>query len=143
MDNKKNNPREANKGKRQKEGACTRDSKERSQDFSNEQNPLVENGAQNRERIDKSTGNLADQYHPATESGKNQDKQSMENTKKAQQGDDYYDQGAPQPDAGDIKKRDESISDKIDKDRWDRPGQNPRKDPNYNPKKDPNLNPQM
>ena len=143
MQNKKRNQREANADKSQQENAFTRDPKERSQNFSNEQNPLVEDGSDNRETKDISTGNLSDQYHSATESGERQEKQSEQNTKASKRGDDYYDRGGDQPDASDFKEVDEKAMKKTKDSRWDKPGEDPRRDKDYKPEKDPNLNPKM
>ncbi len=117
MENKKRDKQEADSAKRQPEGTFTRDSKERNQDFSNEQNPDAEDLSKNKEHSDKSSGNLSDQYHPATESGEIQNKNNKANTKAAQQGDDYYDQGAHQPSLADEGEDDDEDDEDKDKKR--------------------------
>ncbi|SDB30784.1 hypothetical protein SAMN03097699_0621 [Flavobacteriaceae bacterium MAR_2010_188] len=107
MENKKKDKQEQDSTRRQPEGTFTRDSKERNQDFSNEQNPEAEDLSENKNHSDKSSGNLSDQYHPATETGEIQKKNNKANTKAAQQGEDYYDQGAHQPSLADEGDEDE------------------------------------
>lgn len=112
MSTKKHDHKKSDEGTRQPEGTFTRGSKERNQDFSNEQNPEVEDLSQNKNHSDKSSGNLSDQYHSATETGEIQNKNNKANTKAAQQGDDYYDQGAHQPSLADEGSDDEEDSKK-------------------------------
>ena len=97
MDTHKKDEKKKDAGELQKESTFTRDSKERNQDFSNEQNPELEEKKDHKNHSDKSSGNLSDQYHSATETGEIQKKNAEANAKAAQQGDEYYDQGAHQP----------------------------------------------
>ena len=107
MGNKENSNRNDSQEKGKREGTFADNSKERKQDFTNEQNPELENYSSNRDHKDKSSGNLSDQYHSATESGKAQNEKNLENTKAAHQGDEYYDQGAHQPSSADLDDVDE------------------------------------
>ncbi len=94
------------------EGTFTRDTRERNQDFSNEQDPNADEGKETDEHVDKSSGNLSDQYHSVTETGEFQEKQNEEMEKKAHRGKEYYDQGAHQPSASDMKKVDKENKEK-------------------------------
>lgn len=94
------------------EGTFTRDKIERNQDFSNEQNPEVEDGDTAEKKADTSSGNLDEQYHSATESGEFQQRQNKQQERENHPDKGYYDQDGHQPSAADMKKIDKDKKDK-------------------------------
>ena len=94
------------------EGTFTRDSRERNQDFSNEQNPTVEEGDKTKKQVDTSSGNLDDQYHSATKTGEFQEKQNEQQQKENHPSKEYYDRNGHQPSAADMEEVDKEKKEK-------------------------------